>query len=187
MEVRSKSERRMSDFYCHMHLEAKTRILFVTPLPSMSLDTMVDNPGVLSDQTLMARSQMVHGQQKKEKRNGKKQIVQVSSQTPIHQNKKGDKKAFEICVQMMREKGRCNTKSGCRLNSTKWRRGKGEKIHKSHEVTEDEAIVSERDKLFTACSHPAAQSSAAAAARSGPCASCRTGSGKQSGARRPSP
>lgn len=55
-----------------MHLEAKTRILFVTPLPSMSLDTMVDNPGVLSDQTLMARSQMVHGQQKKEKRNGKK-------------------------------------------------------------------------------------------------------------------
>jgi hypothetical protein len=55
---------------------------------------MVDNPGVLSDQTWTARSQRVHGQQKKEKRNGKNRSYKLAVKTPIHQNKKGDKKSL---------------------------------------------------------------------------------------------
>lgn len=58
----------MSDFIVTCTWKPKPASFLVTPLPSMSLDTMVDNPGVLSDQTLTAKSQMVHGQQKKEKR-----------------------------------------------------------------------------------------------------------------------
>jgi hypothetical protein len=93
----------------------------------MSLDTIVDNPGILSGQTLAAKSQMVHGQQNKEKkgkrRNRSYKLVVKHRYT---RTRRGIKRAFEICVQMMRKREMRGQNQGVLLTpkQRKWRKRK---------------------------------------------------------------
>lgn len=62
-EIMAKSERRRSGFYCHMHLISQSPQSFLRPLAVMSLDTMVDSPGIHSD------DRGTWGDEEEEKRN----------------------------------------------------------------------------------------------------------------------
>jgi hypothetical protein len=110
-----------------MHLKKpKPASFLVAPLPSMSLDTMVDNPGILS-----GRIQRVYGQQKKVKGKRENRSYKLVVKHRYTRTRRGIKRAFEICVQMMRKKGRCEDKIRVSFNTKKKEMEKKEnrKIH----------------------------------------------------------